>query len=344
MKKIFLTLVTLCMLCASAGASAAVELSDNNPRVYVNDREIVFDKEETKPVISMKGDTLIPIRRVLESMGASVDWNGEDRTVYVKAKDNISRMLFTIDSDEAKRYTLTTVTSFDVAPVSLSTPATIVNDRTLVPLRAIVENFGDDIEWDGDSSIITIKTKEYTAKIDKLTEARKAEEETYTYNPQQDLPNVCLETSAEGIKEGDEVYIDVVLKNTDKCGEVNFSSMAAAVRYNRDNFAYAGTDAIVNGEVFGGTLAAANDEFMGSYLKSVYLIMPSEDNKYPLTDGTVMRIKFIALNDLGGEFSLSDGISSVGADTAVYLEENESYFSIEDPTELYIDTTPIAVK
>ena len=46
----------------------------------------------------------------------------------------------------------------DGDPITLDVPAMIMNDRTLVPLRAVSEAFGAEVSWDGERKIITIDT------------------------------------------------------------------------------------------------------------------------------------------------------------------------------------------
>ena len=41
----------------------------------------------------------------------------------------------------------------------LDVPARIVNDRTFVPLRFVMEELGADVTWDSDSYTVNIKTK-----------------------------------------------------------------------------------------------------------------------------------------------------------------------------------------
>ena len=62
-------------------------------------------------------------------------------------------------------------------------------------------------------------------------------------------------------------------------------------------------------------------------------------------DGTVLEVIMTALNDNGGEFILSDGVSELGNNTEIIVTpDGEDYFSLSRYTELYIDTTPITVK
>ena len=49
--------------------------------------------------------------------------------------------------------------------VILDTPPIIVNNRTLVPLRAISEAFGSDVQWDGETKTVIIATKKNEAPM-----------------------------------------------------------------------------------------------------------------------------------------------------------------------------------
>lgn len=124
------------------------------PTVSVDGNMVNFSDQE--PVISENGDTLIPIRAVLEAMGAYVEWRDKDRAVYVKAKDNIIRLLLTIDKPTMTKYTLKTLTSFDKEEITLSTPTRIMNGRTMIPLRAACEGMGAEVQWNPETRHISI--------------------------------------------------------------------------------------------------------------------------------------------------------------------------------------------
>ena len=85
------------------------------------------------------------MRAVFEALGADVDWNGETRTATA-VKDDIMIEL-TIDSD---------VMTKSGETVTLDAPARILNDRTMVPLRAISEALGARVEWIEDLQRVVI--------------------------------------------------------------------------------------------------------------------------------------------------------------------------------------------
>lgn len=112
-------------------------------KVKVNDRPIVFD---VAPIIG-EGRTLVPLRHIFEALGAEVKWDASTRTVTViKGSDKI---ILKIDSKEAL---------VNGETKELDVPATIVNGRTLVPVRSISESLGPEVSWDDNSKTVIIKT------------------------------------------------------------------------------------------------------------------------------------------------------------------------------------------
>lgn len=102
--------------------------------VVLNDTVLSFDQ----PPIIHNDRTLVPLRAIFEALGAAVDWDGNTKTVTAK-KDDI-----TITLTIGNYYFYKNGQKIDI-----DVPGMIVNDRTLVPVRAISEAFNCDVEWDG---------------------------------------------------------------------------------------------------------------------------------------------------------------------------------------------------
>lgn len=110
--------------------------------VVFNDNLLAF---EQAPVIE-NGRTLIPLRFLFETMGAAVDWNGDTQTATV-SQDGRS-ISVTIDSKSA---------AVNGEAVEIDVPARLINGKTMVPVRFLSENLGYNVNWDGDTRIITIE-------------------------------------------------------------------------------------------------------------------------------------------------------------------------------------------
>lgn len=105
---------------------------NNEVGVYMDGWPLSFD---VPPVIE-DGRTLVPIRKIVESMGGTVNWY-EDGTIDIE-KDGTYITLF-IDYQTAL---------VDGEPVYLDVPPRVVDGRTLVPLRFVAETFGLSVDWD----------------------------------------------------------------------------------------------------------------------------------------------------------------------------------------------------
>jgi hypothetical protein len=113
--------------------------------VYLNGTELYFDSE---PVIKNQ-KTMVPVRKIFNSLGASVEWDGITKTVTSGSGDkNIS---LTIGSDIA--YVNGSEIQLEAAPF-------LQDDITFVPLKFVSENLGADVKWDGDLRRVLITSNE----------------------------------------------------------------------------------------------------------------------------------------------------------------------------------------
>ena len=105
--------------------NTTIILKIGSPTMTVNGNDMPIDEQGTVPVI-VNGRTLLPVRAVVEQMGGTVDWNGETQEVTLTYGEDEIKL--TIDSTEAllngEKQAL------DVAP-------TVMNDRTILPIRFI---------------------------------------------------------------------------------------------------------------------------------------------------------------------------------------------------------------
>jgi len=115
--------------------------SNDDIRVILNGTELTFD---VMPQL-IDGRTLVPMRRIFESMGAEVDWNGDTQTVTATQDDNI--IIMQIDNP---------VISVNGVDTELDVPPQLIDGRTLVPVRAVAEGLNADVEWDGDARAVII--------------------------------------------------------------------------------------------------------------------------------------------------------------------------------------------
>lgn len=93
--------------------------------------------------------TMVPVRKIFEKLGMSVDWDEQEQAVLAY-KHGISVKL-PIDSYVAYRNTV---------EQSIDVPAQIIDGRTLVPVRIVSEYAGTDVGWDDDTNTVYINSKD----------------------------------------------------------------------------------------------------------------------------------------------------------------------------------------
>ncbi|HQA47239.1 MAG TPA: stalk domain-containing protein, partial [Bacillota bacterium] len=89
------------------------------------------------PAVIIDDRTLVPIRVITESTGADVQWDGQNYEVTINTGDK--RVKLKINSSEM---------DINGKKVALEVPAKLINDRTMVPVRAITEVLGLEVGWD----------------------------------------------------------------------------------------------------------------------------------------------------------------------------------------------------
>lgn len=113
-------------------------------RVVIDDRPVQFDAQ---PEV-IDGRTMVPIRAVVESIGAHVAMNGDNSFTVNKGNTRI------------KIRWNSTLAYVDDAPVSLPVPAYVKQGRTYVPLRFVGESFSSTVNYEQATNTIVIHTND----------------------------------------------------------------------------------------------------------------------------------------------------------------------------------------
>lgn len=142
MKKKILGTGLIIALLASIGCQS-ITAKNEEIKVIYDGQEVEFD---VQPQI-INGRVMVPMRTIFETFGAKVKWDGAESTVTAKRKSKT--MVMTVGSTEMTKNEETY--TFDTAPI-------IEDGRTLVPVRAISDMLGLDVEWDEDDRTVVIET------------------------------------------------------------------------------------------------------------------------------------------------------------------------------------------
>ena len=126
----------------------AVVLMVNSSNAIVKNKAVKIDTNpDVKPIIS-DGRTLVPVRFISENMDGKVSFDEETSTVTIIIASKAIKFVlgskeFTINSEAYE----------------LEVPAQTINDRTMIPLRAMAEAIGNKVFWD-DRGLIVLTFKD----------------------------------------------------------------------------------------------------------------------------------------------------------------------------------------
>ena len=141
MKKILAGALAAALFCVPA----SLQVSAHPPvTVLVDGHALTFDQ----PPVIQDDRTLVPMRAIFQALGAQVFWEESSQTVTALAAQDT--LQFRIgDAGLYKNGQLA---------YTMAVPAQIINERTLVPVRAIAESFGAAVSWDEPSYTVTIQS------------------------------------------------------------------------------------------------------------------------------------------------------------------------------------------
>ncbi len=132
----------------SGSLNKSIVLQLGSKYMFVNNEKKEIDPGKGTIMIIKNGRTFLPIRAVIEEMGGEVEWRQSDKRVSIYLKG--TKIYLWIGNKNAKVNGSTKET--DVAPYISD------SERTMLPLRFIAENLDCDVDWDGLTKKVTIKT------------------------------------------------------------------------------------------------------------------------------------------------------------------------------------------
>lgn len=105
--------------------------------------DIVVELDVPPTIINDRA--MVPLRAIFEALGAAVNWDDETKTVFAINKSTI--ILMQIGQD---------VIYVNGEKKEVDSPSVIVEGRTLVPVRAIAEAFGNKVDYDEETKTVKI--------------------------------------------------------------------------------------------------------------------------------------------------------------------------------------------
>lgn len=334
MKKFFGLLTVIAMGAAVNVCAFAADREKAEPDVFVDGSGIIFDDQNAKIIDDV---TLVPARGVFEAMGNDVTWDGENREVTVTASTGVVEVVITIDSDVMKVTTYKSIFERKTEEVTLEVPAQIINERTMIPLRAVSEAFDCAVEWDAEAYAVNITTGD-APLLEGAVPAPAI--------PVDEMVSMSLSTDAKEIKAGDEftVYVDV----TNIPEGSYFSGITAAFEFDKNVFEYvegSGTLLNNNDEAYEATVGVENVDEYDVGAKVLFITIDEKAARN--TDGHVYKATFKSVNGEAGTIKLNNRFATMtGYESYVQFtdyEPSDDDTTIYDGKNLNLMTTPLTI-
>lgn len=316
--------VLIGFLAAAAIACAPAVMAESTPAVIVDGSPIVF--ADQAPVIQ-NDRTLVPARGVFEAMEATVEWDEDKRMVNVTSSNNVTIVRLYIDNPVMEVYkfegSLFNLTKNDV---TLEAAPQIMNDRTMLPLRAIGEALNAEVNWDEDT---------FTADIKSGRKIMSAEE----------TASVSLSADTDAVNAGETFDLYVNVSNLASYPDTYLSSVMASVEYDKTNYEFIEAKLVSGDADVEGSVGVSNPEYPANGVKCVF-VTPTGDTAAK-TDGKILKITMRSVTGKEGSFKLANGFYTYNKsyDTgliAANINDNNDIAYIEGPT-LVVDQTPVVI-
>lgn len=115
--------------------------------INVDGESVPYDENYGFPFINKDSRTLVPLRITMEAFGADVSWDSELNAASV-----------TMNGVEVKVPIGKSIIYRNGIKQTNDTEAVIINGRTYLPIRAVVEALGGSVNWDGATQTVELST------------------------------------------------------------------------------------------------------------------------------------------------------------------------------------------
>ena len=111
--------------------------------LLVNGTALTFEQGAEPQIVEDR--TMVPLRAIFEALNVQVSWDGNTKTVTATGRDR--QIVLTIGQKEI---------SVNGTKTEIDVPAMIISDRTMVPVRAVAQSLGCNVDWIADTKTVVI--------------------------------------------------------------------------------------------------------------------------------------------------------------------------------------------
>lgn len=128
-------------LAAVMAATAVSAYAQTDIKIKINGEEL----ECNPPAVVENDRLLVPMRAIFEKLKAQVNWDDETKTITAAKSEFI--MLMQVGNPKM---------FLNNEEIELEVPPVIVDERAMVPARAVSEAFNIPVEWDEETREVNI--------------------------------------------------------------------------------------------------------------------------------------------------------------------------------------------
>lgn len=139
-KRLFQTIAATALVISIASTPV---LAGAGHAVNLDGKQIILEND----VISENGYNLVPLREILDALGATVDWQSESGTL--RAEKGGNKIVLTIGSREA---------FVNGAPMTLDVAPVLKNGTAYVPIAFLARGLGYIVDWDWETKVVVLKS------------------------------------------------------------------------------------------------------------------------------------------------------------------------------------------
>ena len=148
MRRLTIFTLVLTLVLASLSFTGA---SETTLSISIDGNEVVFDESSGQPFIDENNRVQVPFRKTMEAFGAEVFWDGRSKTATaVKSSITIE---VPIGEDIIYK---------NGEKIQNDTQSRIINDRTYLPIRVVLEAFWADVRWEASTKTFVISSASAT--------------------------------------------------------------------------------------------------------------------------------------------------------------------------------------
>lgn len=172
------------------------------------------------PAVIVEDRTLLPMRLIAQELGCEVTWNEETQQIFLVT--DTDALVFPVGEKTGYR---------NGQEFAMDVPPMIINDRTMMPVRALAEALQLSITWDDPSRTVNIVRDGAQTKNPEPTEQQKPSDPAETYIGK-NTGNMVLQEITALSQQGRQVYMIQLNEAVENFREVPSNSNQVVLEFN----------------------------------------------------------------------------------------------------------------